>query len=212
MNYCFQIYFQPVYIYIKRTLSLAFENDSILIFTAGSVTVFMQILKDFFSINWFGVSYLTLFLVISTILIDAYYGIKKSVKESKLAKLLHDGLVNDSPEKRALYKTYEIKKFNPKKLQYTFFKVFTLLGYLFFVKSLISEQINGDIMLEVIGFGSIVVLKAPIVIFWYYDFKSIGNNTTFLYGKKAPIFKIVEAIFEMRILNFLDKKQDDETI
>lgn len=204
---CLQMYYQPIYLYIKKAISLAFNNDSTLLLSASAFSIGTEILQDFFNVNYFGVNNLTLLLVIGTILLDANYGIKKSIKESKIALKNYNSIVDDTPEKRALYKAYELKKFNPLKLQYTFFKALTLLGYLFFVKSLINSNIEGDVMLELIGFGSVIVLKAPIIIFWYYDFKSIGENTEFLYGKKAPIFSIVESIFEFRISNFLNKNK-----
>ena len=193
-------------------LDLAFDRDSMVLFTTVTLSTITQIMQDFFNINYFGVSNFTLLMVVGTILIDAYFGVKKSVKASKQAKVKYDELLIDSPEKRALLKLYELKKFNPKKLQYTFFKALTLLAYLFFIKNILNEDTDGTLMTEIIGLSSTIVLKAPIVIFWYYDFKSIGNNTEFVYGKKAPIFTIIEKIFEPKISSFFKYKDDDGTI
>lgn len=212
MKTCFQIYFQPMYMYVKKAISLAFDNGSTLLCSASILSISTQLLQDFFNVNYFGVSNLTLLLVIGTILIDARYGIKKSVMESKIAKKKHDEILEDTPEKRALFKIYELKKFKPQKLQYTFFKSLTLLAYLFFVKSILDVDVQGNLMIEVIGFSSAIVLKAPIIIFWYYDFKSIGKNTAFIYQKKAPIFIIVEKIFEPKLSKFFKSKTDDESI
>lgn len=209
---CFQIFFQPVYLYVKRSLILAFDNDSTVLLTTTTVATTVQIVQEMLDINYFGVSNFTLLMVMLTILVDAYYGIKKSLKQSYHAKLKHDKIEGDTPEKRAYFKTYQLKKFSPLKLQYTFFKALTLIGYLFFVKNILVDDVDGTLMTEIIGFGSMVVLKAPIVIFWYYDFKSIGDNAEFVYGKKAPIFKIAEKIFEPKVSKFFKKQNDDRDI
>lgn len=209
MKTCFQIHFQPIYLYIKKAFDLAFNNDSAVLLTTTSIATTVQVVQSWLDVNYFGVSNLTLLLVIGTILIDAFYGIKKSLKESYKAKLKYDAVEEETPEKRAYYKTYQLKKFRPGKLQYTFFKALTLLGYLFFVKNILVEDPGGTLMTEIIGFSSTIVLKAPIVIFWYYDFKSIGDNAEFIYGKKAPIFKIAEKIFEPKISTFFKKGKEE---
>lgn len=208
MKNCFQIYFQPVYIYLKRVIHLTFENDSTVLATTFITTAMLEAVQNFLKINWFGVSNLTLLLVLGTILVDAYFGIRKSKKHSKEAKASYDKALEGSPEKRAFYKIYELKKFNPKKLQFTFFKSLTLLGYLFFAKQILTEDVDGDVMTAIIGLSSTIILKAPIIIFWYYDFKSIGDNTEFIYGKKAPIFIIVEKIFEPKLTRFFKSKNE----
>lgn len=212
MKNCFQIHFQPMYLYVKKAISLAFDNDSKLLCSASIYSFGSQILQDFFNVNYFGVSNLTLLFVLGTILADAYYGIRKSVMESRIAKNNYESIPDDTPEKRAFYKTYQIKKFNPAKLQYTFFKAFTLLAYLFFAKSILDSDPDGDLMISIIGFSSAVILKAPVIIFWYYDFKSIGENTAFVFGKKAPIFQIVEKIFEPNLMKFFKSKDDEQPV
>ena len=72
---------------------------------------------------------------------------------------------------------------------------FSRLYYLFFIKNLIQADVEGELG-SILGFTSGVMLKVPVAIFWYYDFKSIGENSTYIYGKKAPIFTIVESIVE----------------
>lgn len=204
---CFLIYFNPIYIYIKKVIDLASQNDGDLFIRTISLTAIYQFFLNIFKIDAFGVPNFLLFLVITTVLIDARYGIKKSVKQSK--ELLDEAnSLEDSPEKRMLFKKADLKKFDPKKLQFTFFKCFTLLGYLFFAKHILDFQENETSLSGIIGFASGVVTKAPLSIFWYYDFKSIGDNSAYLYGKKAPIFLIVEKIFEPKINEFFNKKTE----
>jgi hypothetical protein len=80
-----------------------------------------------------------------------------------------------------------------------------LLGYLYFAKTLLTADADNALG-QILGFTSGLILKAPVAIFWYYDFKSIGENAAYLYGKKAPIFTIVESIFELRIKKFKNKE------
>lgn len=209
MRTCFSIYFQPIYCYLKKVTELAFDNDNLVLMTTVSSTAIIHIIQEFLNINYFGVTNLTLLLVIANVLVDAKYGIKKSLMESSELLSEHDSIAGNTPEKKALYKKHLLKKFDPKKLQYTFFKVLTLLAYLFFVKTIIVKDFSDDIIAEIIGFSSAVILKAPILIFWYYDFKSIGDNTAYIYKKKAPIFIIAEKIFEPKLKDFFKNKNTD---
>ena len=63
-----------------------------------------------------------------------------------------------------------------------------------------------------VDLGIEALIKIPIAIFWYYDFKSIGENTAYIYGKKSPIFKVVENVFEFKFRDYLgNKKEEDES-
>ena len=91
--------------------------------------------------------------------------------------------------------------FSWRRLQFVLFKSFMLLGYLYFVKNLLEGDQN-----TFLDFSVEVLCKAPVAIFWFYEFKSIGDNSAYVYGKKASIFKIVEGIFEPRIFKFFGAK------
>lgn len=205
---CFSIYFSPIYIYIKKVFELAFQNDAEIGVRAISFMTVYQLICEIIKIDFFGVPNFLLFLVILTVLIDASFGISKSIKQSKEYSLEASLITEDSPEKRMLLKKVEIHKFDPKKLQFTFFKCLTLLGYLYFAKHILSVENNETSLSSIIGFASDVVTKAPLAIFWYYDFKSIGDNSAYLYGKKAPIFNIIEKIFEPKINNFFNNDKE----
>lgn len=205
---CFEIYFQPVYIYIKRSVDLAVDNNYALSITSATLVGVLQSIELIFNVNFFGVSNWLLLLVLGTVLLDAWYGIKKSKKQSKEALREAKGLDVNTPEYRKLMRVHELKKFKPQKLQFTFFKCVTLLGYLYFAKTLLSSDAN-NFLGEALGFTSGLLLRAPLAIFWYYDFKSIGDNAAYIHGKKAPIFTIVESIFEFRITKFFKQKDDE---
>lgn len=201
---CFKIYYMPVFVYIKRVSLFAVENDYEMIKFSLSLTAVTQALFSLLKVDFFGVSNLLLLLVLANVLIDAHFGIKKSLLKSNLNKALSESFPVNSIERRHYARKSDALKFKPKKLQYTFFKCITLLLYLFFAKNLLEVQDGESTLAQVIGFASGIVIKAPIAIFWYYDFKSIGDNTAFIYSKKAPIFVIIEKMFEPRLKTFFE--------
>ncbi len=169
-----------------------------------------QTAYSIWSVDFLGVSNLLLFLVFANVLLDAHFGVQKSIlisqKELKVAMKFPD----NSPDRRMFIRKSERNKFQAKKLYYTFFKCASLAFYLYFAKNLLEVQDGTGTLAEIIGFASGVVTKAPIAIFWYYDFKSIGNNTAYIYGKKAPIFVIVEKMFDPRLKAFFDDPEYDK--
>ena len=189
---------------------LAIDNEYDLAFRTISFTTMYQLMLGLFQIDVFGVPNFLLFLVIATVLIDARYGVLKSVKQSKEFYIKSLSFQETDPEKKMYLKKSDLQKFDPKKLQFTFFKCLTLMGYLYFAKNILEVQDSETTLAEIIGFASGVVTKAPLAIFWYYDFKSIGDNAAYLHGKKAPIFKIVEKIFEPRINSFFNNDKKEE--
>lgn len=204
---CLELYFNPIYLYIKRSFELAIDNNFAVTIMSGFIISILKIIECFFEIRFFGVPNLLLFLVILTVLIDAYWGIKKSKRIAKEALLNSRNLEPGTLKHKKELRVYELKKFRPEKLQFTFFKCLTLLGYLFFAKTLLNSDEDG-MLADVIGFTSAVILKIPLAIFWYYDFKSIGNNAAYVHGKKASIFKIVESIFEIKLSKYLKNNKD----
>ena len=82
---CFAIYFNPIYIYIKKAFELAFENQYVVTMTAVFVSGTMEVLLEFFDVNWFGVPNILLLLVLINVFVDAGFGITKSLKQSKEA-------------------------------------------------------------------------------------------------------------------------------
>ena len=199
---CFKTYFFPVYIYAKKAIDLTFDSPFVFVTSINIIGV-IDIIKSILKINVFGIDNILLLTVILTALIDAYFGVKKSVLESKEA--LKNSLEHEigSPDHKRWIKVSRIKRFQLGKLQYTFFKCFTLLGYLFFVKTLLGSDTG--ILETFIGYTSTMILKIPLALFWYYDFKSIGDNSAYIYGKKAFIFKVVEALFELQIKKHFEK-------
>lgn len=204
---CFKTYYMPVITYVKSVFALAIQNDYQVIQFTISASALSQAFIMVSKANWFGVPMSLIALVILTVLIDARYGIKKSKMKSRENTRIALEHEEDSVLRKKHLKLAELQRFQPIKLQFTFFKCFTLLAYLFFVKNLLEYQSESGTIAEVIGFATGVITKAPLGIFWYYDFKSIGENTAFIYGKKAPIFTIVEKLFEPKIKDLFNKEE-----
>ncbi len=198
------MYFQPVYSYTKKMVELAMDNHSTVFFTSFTIVGFLEAIKKVFAVDVFGIPNILLLLVISTVLIDAYFGIRRSILESKQAQQQALEFEPGSPENNKWRRISDLKKFQYRKLQFTFFKCFTLLGYLYFAKTLLKFDTSNSIGF-ILGYASDLVLKLPLALFWYYDFKSIGINSAYVYKKKALIFVIVEVVFELRIKNEIDK-------
>jgi hypothetical protein len=74
------------------------------------------------------------------------------------------------------------------------------MGYLYFARTLLDDDGEGYLDLT-----AAILTKTPIAIFWYHEFKSIGENSTYIYKKKASIFTIVEGIFELRFAQYFTK-------
>jgi hypothetical protein len=210
---CFQIYFNDIYLYVKRAFTLAHDNNYLLTFTTVIYTGALKTLREIWETRYFGVDNVLILIVLATVFVDAYYGVKKSIKRSKEAFIEAQKYRKGSPEYKKLIKESELRRFQPVKLQFTFFKCFTLIGYLFFARSLLTtgENKTFETFLE---FSLEIAVKVPLMIFWYYDFKSIGRNTTYLSpkGKKAAIFIIVENIFEPKINKLLKHMGRDESL
>jgi hypothetical protein len=211
MYTCFATYFKPIYIYIKKVNDLVSANDFDLYFKSISLATIHQSIMAFYAKEYFGVSNFILLIVISTVLIDAFFGVKKSVKKSDINYSLAKKLDESDPNKARLLRLSKGYEFSARKLQFTFFKCLTLIGYLFCANHIMEPQDNDTSISMIMGFASGVAVKAPIMFFWYYDFKSIGRNIQFVYGKKPPIFSIVESIFEPRLTAFM-KTQKEEYI
>jgi len=212
MYTCFATYFKPIYIYIKKVNELVSANDFDLYFKSISLATIHQSIMTFYAKEYFGVSNFILLIVISTVFVDAYYGVKKSVKKSNENYRQAKKLKEDDPNKSKFLRLAKGYEFSAKKLQFTFFKCLTLIGYLFCANNIMEFQDNDTTISEIMGFASGVAVKAPIMFFWYYDFKSIGRNIQFVYGKKPPIFTIVESIFEPRLTAFIKKQKEEEFI
>jgi hypothetical protein len=181
----------------KKLALFGFSDGYNVAIASSTFVCFVEFITRAFEIEVFGVPNTVLFAIFATIAIDAYYGIRKSVMQSKAAFEMAS-LYGDGPEYRKLMRTHETKKFQLSKLRYTFFKCFTLLGYLYFANKLLQFDANSD-LLAIVGFAGSLVLKVPLTIFWYYDFKSIGENSAHVYGKKAPIFVIIEKLVDLKI-------------
>lgn len=195
---------QPVFCalgtWFRSVLALALENDFLVGFMAIISVLGVEAAGIWITDDTFGTKRIVIFLVLATVFINTAYGVKKSMLQRKILFSKALKFPYNSPKYNNLLVRSERHKFSWSKLQFVFFKCFTLLGYLYFVTNLLEG--SGSFF----DFSAEVLAKAPIAIFWYYEFKSIGDNGEYIYEKKASIFKIVEMIFEPRILKFFGEK------
>ncbi|HET8885872.1 MAG TPA: hypothetical protein VFM70_05910 [Salinimicrobium sp.] len=154
----------------------------------------------------FGTTNLVIGLVILTVFINTGFGISKSMKRAKELFAEAQKYESTTPKYKCCIRKSERFHFDIKKLNFVFFKCLSLMAYLFFVKALMTDGSDVGWTMEALNLTAEVLTKVPVAIFWYYEFKSIGENSEFLYGKKASIFKIVEGIFEPRIFKFYGSK------
>lgn len=193
-------YFCSIVAWFKGVITLATNNE----FSAGFMSIFAVLgitaAELWITDETFGATRLVIVMVMLTVLGNTIFGVKKSLLTQRI--LFSKALQYEygTPEYRNFLRRSERYAFSWKRLQFVMFKCFMLLGYLYFVKNLLD---GGDTFWD---FSIEILCKAPIAIFWFYEFKSIGENSTFVYGKKAKIFNIVEGIFEPRIFKFFGAK------
>ena len=180
------------------------------IFLTGGLTVSQFMIND----TVFGASNFLLLIVIGTVLINTSYGIQKSLLKSKVFFSKAQRFEFGKRQYNYFLTKSNDHKFQIKKTYFVFFKVFSFLGYLFFAKLLITDTIDSTapFVIKAMEITAEILIRVPLAIFWYYEFKSIGENSTYVYGKKAPIFRIVEGIFEPRIFKFFGSKTPTDGI
>src|SRR5690606_17974266 len=113
---CFQIYYNDIYLYVKRAYLLASDNYYLLTFTTFIYTGGIKILKEAWEVDYFGVDNLLILIVLLTTLIDARFGVKRSVKRSREAYLEAQQYKKNSPIYKKLMKEHELRKFSPTRL------------------------------------------------------------------------------------------------
>ena len=79
------------------------------------------------------------------------------------------------------------------------------------MKALTSEGVNdsGTWEIKALFLTSEILIRVPIALFWYHEFKSIGENSAYIFEKKAYIFTIVGYIFEPRIKKFAGEELEE---
>ena len=192
--------------WIKGVFHLATSNEYSPMFTS-SIAVLGVTATDLMVTDYtFGTTRMVIFLVLCTVLLNTVYGISKSLKQQKIffAKALRHPF--DSKEYLIFYNRSQRYKFDIRRLNFVFFKCFTFLGYLYFAQNLLEG--DGSFL----DFTTELAVKIPVAFFWYYEFKSFGDNSSVVYGKKAYIFTIVEMIFEPKISNFFGNKTSTDGV
>lgn len=192
--------------WIKGIFNLATSNDYSPIFTSSMAVLGVTAADLMVTDQTFGTTRIVIFLVLFTVLLNTGYGISKSLKQQKIlfAKAVKHPF--DSKEYLSFYHRSLKYKFDMRRLNFVFFKCFTFLGYLYFAQKLLEG--DGSFL----DFSAEALAKVPVAFFWYYEFKSFGENSTVVYGKKAHIFNIVEMMFEPKISKLFGKKTPQDGV
>ena len=158
----------------------------------------------------FGTTYFVLALVGTTVFANTIFGIWKSNLKAQKFRVVMDRYGLESVEYRLNYRRYKNHVFDFKKTYFVFFKMLAFLSYLLVVKALTNDQVGEDGSWEIkaLFLTTEVLIRVPIALFWYNEFKSIGENSEYIFQKKAHIFTIVGWIFEPRIAKFVGKQNE----
>lgn len=179
--------------WIKGVFELATSNDCSPMLTSAFAVLGVTAADLMVTDETFGTTRMVIFLVLCTVLLNTIYGIKKSLIQQKVLFGKALKFPYDSREYNRILRRSLNYKFDMKRVYFVFFKCFTFLGYLFFAQQLLAG--DGTFL----DFGAEALAKVPVAFFWYYEFKSFGENSTVVYGKKATIFIIVEMLFEPKL-------------
>jgi len=190
----------------KGIFNLAISNDYSPLFTSSIAVLGVTAADLMVTDETFGTTRIVIFLVICTVFLNTGYGIAKSLKQQKILFSKAIKFPFGSKEYIMFNQRSLRYKFDIRRLNFVFFKCFTFLGYLYFAQKLLEG--DGSFL----DFGAEVLTKIPVAFFWYYEFKSFGENSTFVYGKKAPIFNIVEMMFEPKISKLFGRNTPSDGI
>jgi len=195
--------------WIAGLIKIAADNGYAVSIASILLTAGLSFQQFMITESLFGTTYFVLLLVLGTVLINTGYGIKKNVMKSRIFFAHAQQHEHNTRKHKHYIKKWEAHKYDYRRLFFVFFKFTSFMGYLLIAKALMSEGTIGEeggVVIQALEFSTEVLIRVPIAIFWYYEFKSIGENTEYIYGQKASIYKIVEFIFEPRILKFLGTK------
>jgi hypothetical protein len=171
---------------------------------------------EFFSTREvFGTTSLVLIMVFLTILGNTVSGVWKNNMKARLYFAAAQKHPFDTKERRLNMRRWRNHKFEFKKIMFVFFKGFVFLSYLMMVKALTSDSVggSGEWEIQALYITTESLIRIPIALFWYYEFKSIGENSEYITGKKkVKIFTIVGWVFEPGILRFKSGESHAESI
>ncbi len=157
----------------------------------------------------FGTTYFVLILVGLTVFANTLFGIWKSTLKADKFRVVRDRCKIGTAEYRLNHRRWNNHKFEFKKTYFVFFKMFAFFSYLLVVKALTNDRVGNsdDWEIKALFLTTEVLIRVPIALFWYNEFKSIGENSEYVFQKKAHIFTIVGWIFEPRIAKFVGKQE-----
>lgn len=204
---CFLNFFSVVIRQVNDTVDIV-EKSSGVILSSSIFGIAIKLLDSKIGLDYFGISMFIILFVIGTIFTNSFYGIRASIAKSMEYKQLGDKTLNIKAKKR-YYALSKKKKFSWSILEDVFFKVLTLLMYLFMANFFVDRlNLQQNPILKFVDVTAEVFLIIPVFIFWYKEFKKIGKNYEILKGRKSTIYRILEDVIEIKIENYLNALEE----
>lgn len=195
--------------WLTGVLSLSTKNYAAATLASFMVSASVVSLDFFSTVEIFGTTELVLVMVFTTIMGNTVSGVWKNKMKARVYFARAQKYEYNTKEYRINFRRFKNHEYQFKKVAFVFFKGFAFLAYLMMVKALTSDSVagSGEWEIKALYLTTESLIRIPTALFWYYEFKSIGENSEYIFGKpKAMIFTIAEWVFEPGILKFRGQK------
>lgn len=182
------IYFSPMLNLVSKTVTYKNGAQAALL-----VSIMVESIASFLGTSFLGVSTSFLLLISVMFIIDFITGSLASNHEYKEA--IKNGNLEEA----------KVKKFQSKKVNFTFFKFIMLFLWIWLASS-IQDKIIGISYLNTLYE---VIAIVPLVLVVLREYISVGENFERRFGSKPYIFTLVEKIFEAIQFKFIKKIEDE---
>ena len=177
-------YFYPIYLNISKMI--AYKNGAMFI-SSITLSAILELISKFVDSTFLGVGSTFLVLISMLFLVDFWCGIVASLHEHKISVLKGNELKE--------------KKLSSSKITLTFLKFIVLFFWMWIAAEINNIFKNSTFLSDIISTITIV----PLVLIALREFVSIGENIERRYGIKPYIFTLIEKMFDIIQLKFLEK-------
>lgn len=186
-----KIYFSPFATLFAKTIMY---KKGMLLPISAVLSVGIEIIHEILNTDFLGVSTSLLILISVLFMVDFWTGVIASRSEELKAIEVGDK------------KEAKDKKFNSRKITFTFFK-FLMLFLWIWLADVIGTKFED---LNYMHTTYEVITTIPLVLVTLREYISIGENIERRFNKKLYIFTLVEKIFEILEGKFFKKLGDDK--
>jgi len=186
-----KIYFSPFATLFAKTVMY---KKGMLLPVSTALSIGIEITHKILNTSFLGVSTSFLILISVLFMVDFWTGVMASRFEE--LKAIREG------NKKEAYD----KKFNSRKITFTFFK-FLMLFLWIWLADIIGTKFED---LKYMNTTYEIITTIPLVLVTLREYISIGENIERRFNKSLYIFKLVEKIFEILEGKFFKKLGDDK--